>query len=265
MAVLAKNRISHLSRASENHRSDKYRLFCSKHAAQRFLSPIKLCLTRQPPYGYSDNNTRLTRQEEVQLFEALHYVKYHLHKVLNNGHRRLLQWSRLYYAIRNRIISANIALVYKCIELSKISSDVDSLKGFGYDALIRSVEGFDPWRGFKFSTYACNSIYRSFCKIIDKKKLPIIDDADPDIARAEKSHSKEQQALYQERLQIIMRDNTAGMTEREQFVLNYRFGESETLGAVGLRLGVSKERVRQIQMKAFQKIEKVLVNDPVLR
>jgi RNA polymerase sigma factor (sigma-70 family) len=46
----------------------------------------------------------------------------------------------------------------------------------------------------------------------------------------------------------------AGLSERERAVLRARYGEEQTLREVGERLGVSAERVRQIEQRALAKL-----------
>ena len=52
------------------------------------------------------------------------------------------------------------------------------------------------------------------------------------------------------------------LTEREQFILNARFGfdggEVKTLSQIGEVLGLTRERVRQIEAKSLKKM-KILV------
>ncbi|MFO7918007.1 MAG: sigma-70 family RNA polymerase sigma factor [Anaerolineae bacterium] len=61
-----------------------------------------------------------------------------------------------------------------------------------------------------------------------------------------------------ELLREQIRESLASLTEREQNILTLRFGldggESHTLAEVGERIGVTRERVRQIEAKALRKL-----------
>ncbi len=62
-----------------------------------------------------------------------------------------------------------------------------------------------------------------------------------------------------------MDENLGALTAREALIINQRFppdgGRHKTLGEVGSVIGLSKERVRQIQGKALRKLREVLEAD----
>jgi RNA polymerase primary sigma factor len=57
-------------------------------------------------------------------------------------------------------------------------------------------------------------------------------------------------------------ESMATLSDRERFILSLRFGlgseESQTLDVISIRLGISKERVRQIQEEALMKIRHLI-------
>ena len=70
--------------------------------------------------------------------------------------------------------------------------------------------------------------------------------------------------LYQSRDEALaeLNDAMSTLTNREQFVIRARFGvdgnEGRDLGSVGRKLKITRERVRQIEMKAVQKLREAM-------
>ncbi len=75
--------------------------------------------------------------------------------------------------------------------------------------------------------------------------------------------------LYADRLNRALDQNLGELTERESDILGRRYpldGElGLTLGEIGARIGLSRERVRQIEKTALNKIRVVLEADPALQ
>lgn len=74
----------------------------------------------------------------------------------------------------------------------------------------------------------------------------------------EDSLSTEDAAILDAPLRDALQQSLAGLSDREQRVLQLRFGlngqPDMTLEAVGHELGVTRERIRQIQMRALRKL-----------
>jgi RNA polymerase sigma factor (sigma-70 family) len=147
-------------------------------------------------------------------------------------------------------------------------SEVDfaDLVSEGNMALLRSVDKFDCGRGFKFSTYACRAILKAFSRQgmkLSKYRQRFPTDFDPAM---EKSNHLELTRRDREldaaaEVKQIVETNEAELTRVERTVIFHRFGlagEKDTtpltLEQVGQIIGVTKERVRQIQNKALEKI-----------
>ncbi len=255
----------YLTKACQKYNKDQYRLFSSKRAKEQFLDPIGLSMYRRPPVGFGQNAERLSHTEESALFECLHYIKYHTHQSINNGHHRIEQWAALYHAVRNRVVSANIGLIHKCMKRTKFGNDLDELLNLGHEALIRSAESFDPWKGFRFSTYAYGNIKRNFVKAY-RNPLKIEPGADPGDCNW-KDYEDPEQSLRLERLGSLIKTNAIGMSSTERLILKRRFllQRKSTLLELGDELDLSKERIRQIQIGVLSKLKNALVLDPILR
>jgi RNA polymerase sigma factor (sigma-70 family) len=177
---------------------------------------------------------------------------------------------------RERITQANLALVLAMAKRTRMSEvDFGELVSEGNMALLRAVEKFDTARGFKFSTYACRAILKAFSRIAMKTsryRSAFPAEFDPSMERSNYQETRradiEQDAV--EELQRIIGDNSAQLSDVEKTVIQARFAINRgqdappmTLEEVGQVIGVTKERVRQIQNKALEKL-RATIEDEVL-
>jgi RNA polymerase sigma factor (sigma-70 family) len=134
-------------------------------------------------------------------------------------------------------------------------------------ALLRAVDKFDAGRGYKFSTYACRAILKAFSRQgmkLSKYRQRFPTDFDPKLEKSnflETKRSTFEKDAAEEVKRIVLQ-NTADLTDVERTVIEHRFGlesgeldKPMTLEQVGQIIGVTKERVRQIQNKAMEKIK----------
>ena len=235
--------------------------FVQKRAERRFLGPLGLSLRRLPSASFGNNCARMDRDEEFELFAALHYMKYKITKAKTLKCKD--RYLRIYIALRNRAISANWPLVINCVkrhaERFKSWIDKAQLIERGYMSLIYTSDGFDPWRGYRFSTYACNGITRSFFNRdqITRIMVPIDDVEDIGYEVPDENYG-----LWLERLDVALQSDY--LTSREKEVLQYRFHDKLTLLQVGAKWRLTKERVRQIQIKAINKLKRGMNKDSIL-
>jgi RNA polymerase sigma factor (sigma-70 family) len=142
-------------------------------------------------------------------------------------------------------------------------------------ALLRAVDKFNVERGFKFSTYACRAILKAFSRTAMKAnrhrtKFPV--EFEPDLEKSDWADKRRDQVEEDciDELKTIVDRNLADLSTVEETVIRRRFNwdqtddSSLTLEDVGKIIGVTKERVRQIQNKALAKIRAVM-EDGVLR
>lgn len=186
----------------------------------------------------------------------------------------LLRWERAALETRGEIVRENVPLVLAMAKRTRIPGvDLTDLISEGNLALLRAVLKFDCARGYKFSTYACRSILKSFSRVASRAArhrgyFPT--EFDPEL---EKGDYLEQRRVTLEgdcisELKAIMEQNAAGLTDVERAVIQARFaldedaddlaGKAKTLEEVGALIGVTKERVRQIQNKALGKLRAAL-------
>lgn len=216
----------------------------------------------------------LTAEEEKELFERMNYCKYRAHALISRLSRSrpaldkvreaescLLRAERL----RNYLIQANTRLVMSIArKFADARNGFDDLLSQGIASLMHAVEKFDFSRGYRFSTYGTCAVRRDLYRLVMKHKKSLQrfatgsgelldgcaeDEADPDeLTESSWRHLSTALVKMLERLD-----------ERERFIITYRFGLDESgsrssYSRLGERLGISKERVRQLANRALEKL-----------
>lgn len=225
----------------------------------------------------------LTGAEEKVLFHQFNYARYRVYSLQKDvwasptrqptpaQAEEILRWYRLSERIREQIAETNLALVLAMAKRTRMSEvDFADLVSEGNMALLRAVDKFDAGRGYKFSTYACRAILKAFSRQgmkLSKYRQRFPTDFDPKLERSDFLETK--RATFEkdaaEEVKRIVLDNRADLTDVERTVIEHRFGlesgdneKPMTLEQVGQIIGVTKERVRQIQNKAMEKIRLTL-------
>ncbi|GAB6164540.1 sigma-70 family RNA polymerase sigma factor [Thermostilla marina] len=236
-----------------------------------------------PPYLASLYEVPLlTKEQEVHLFRKMNYLKYKASKLREQldpkrPKRRLMDRIEQLYeqavAVKNEIVSANLRLV-----VSIAKRHVGPMESFfelvsdGNMSLIRAVEKFDYARGNKFSTYASWAIMKNFARTIPdahryRERFRTVDSELFAGAEDERTDQLEIETAYARR-QAQIRKILGHLDEREQKIIVRRFGldreqEPLTLKEVGAELGVTKERIRQIEARALNKLRKLLQEEKI--
>jgi len=212
--------------------------------------------------------------DEKELFIAMHTCAYrysHPRGNKRNYNAQREQWYRRWLIIREYIIEQNLGLVYALPNRFRTrEADDDDLFSEALFALARAAERFNPWQGFRFSTYACPAILRTCARWGKRenayhKRFPV----HYDISIEQSDGAKDAQAdLYVERLRRALDKNLGDLTELESSILTQRFLSKDmpkkTFREIGEQIGLSKERVRQIQNNALGKLREVMKADHVL-
>jgi RNA polymerase primary sigma factor len=223
--------------------------------------------------------------EERMMFLRFNYAKLRLGKlqrlIKKDGLSRkrgedFLFWHRRFEHFREYLVRTNLALVLAMAKRTRLG-DVDfaEIVSEGNMALIRAVDKFNVDRGFKFSTYACRAILKAFSRTAQKSsrhrtRFPV--EFEPEMEKSDWT-DRRRDAVEEDcidELKAIVDRNLADLSQVEETVIRRRFNwkqEDEsplTLEEVGQIIGVTKERVRQIQNKALLKIRTVM-EEGVLR
>lgn len=230
--------------------------------------------TGLPPYLASLYEIPLlTREQEAHIFRRFNYLKYKAGKLREQLDPRapksalMEEIEQLYeaaVATKNQIVRANLRLV---VSIAKRhvgqNENFFELVSDGNMSLLRAVEKFDFARGNKFSTYASWAIMKNFARTIPgefKHRDRFRTSHDELFVATEeyRSDQYEQESAQAEREAQIGRI-LRKLDEREQKIIIHRFGlnhsqEPQTLKEVGAEMGVTKERIRQIEARALNKL-----------
>jgi RNA polymerase primary sigma factor/RNA polymerase sigma factor len=218
----------------------------------------------------------LTAEQERHLFRKYNYLKYRAAKLrmsLNPTRpqiRLMNKIERLHreaVATKNELIQANLRLVVSIMKRYVTENDgTFELISDGNISLMRAVEKFDYTRGAKFSTYATWAIQknnaRRFADDI-KRRIRFQTSQDEALADSAQNHFD---PLHAERTQQERADRVARVLKRldvrDRQIIEGRYGlagnlEAKTLKEVGEEMGVSKERVRQLETRAMERLREL--------
>jgi RNA polymerase sigma factor (sigma-70 family) len=220
----------------------------------------------------------LSKEQEQHLFRKMNFLKHKARKLRDGLQKdgkldparvkaqdldRIEQLQDEAAEIKERLISANMRLVVSIAKRHAAQTDnFFELLSDGNVSLIRAVEKFDYSRGNKFSTYASWAIMKNFARSIPEERHrreryvtghEQLFEAAPDT----RSDEHEALALAEQATHKVNR-LLEYLDPRERQIIRLRAGlddgEARTLEKIGEVMGITKERVRQLNVRAMKKL-----------
>jgi RNA polymerase sigma factor (sigma-70 family) len=218
----------------------------------------------------------LNKDQEQHLFRKMNFLKYkaaELRKDLDPTRARIQELKQIEELqeqsadIKELLIGCNMRLVASIAKRHSGQTDnYFELLSDGNMSLLRAVEKFDFGRGNKFSTYASWAIMKNFARSIPEEK-----------------HRRERYLTGHEELFELAPDNRTDEQEclasaeqaanrvnrlleylepRERQIIRMRAGldngtKAMTLEEIGQELGITKERVRQLNVRIMKKLRDI--------
>lgn len=163
---------------------------------------------------------------------------------------------------RNAMVEANMGLVGYVLGHYFRGNATDDNFQIGYIALMRAADLFDVSKGYKFTTYACKSIWGQINNAVRRKAKqeiktrPVMEFDHPLDHRcpATIADDSEQAALHRKHTDLTSAGILDILPPRERRIIKGREMEGKTLQELGTEMGISKERVRQLQAAAMRRI-----------
>jgi RNA polymerase sigma factor (sigma-70 family) len=214
----------------------------------------------------------LSKEQEQHVFRKMNFLKHKLQKFqddLDPARARVQDILRIdefrdgIRECRDLLISCNQRLVYNNAKkhLGPLES-IDDLVSDGNLSLMRAVEKFDYGRGNKFSTYATWAIIKNFARSIPDAKthrsryMTGHDDLFEAKADVRTDEGEVLAAADAAKARVARLLNHLDARTRE--VIRMRTGldgsEEMTLEQIGQHFGITKERVRQINVRGMKQL-----------
>lgn len=217
----------------------------------------------------------LSREEEAHHFRKMNYLKFkaaRLRDQLDVAHAKtkmMDQIERLLdeaVEVKNLLIRSNLRLVVSVAKKHvKPGGNFFEMVSDGNISLIKAIEKFDYSKGFKFSTYATWAIMKNFARSIPAEHAHHdryrTGNDELFLASVDSRSDQFEQELTNHRQHEAIMNILSQLDDRERDIILQRFGlnvgtEPQTLEQLGVKFGVTKERIRQLETRALNKLRR---------
>jgi RNA polymerase sigma factor (sigma-70 family) len=218
----------------------------------------------------------LKKEQEQHLFRQMNFLKHkanQLRSKLDPTRARIVELKRIEdlqekaSMVKEQLINCNMRLVVSIAKRHAGQTDnFFELLSDGNVSLIRAVEKFDFSRGNKFSTYASWAIMKNFARSIPEERSRrerYVTGHEELFEAAPDTRTDEQECLASvEQATHKVNRLLDYLDPRERQIIRMRAGldnnsEGMTLEEIGHHLGITKERVRQLNVRIMKKLRDI--------
>jgi RNA polymerase sigma factor (sigma-70 family) len=227
----------------------------------------------------------LNKEQEQHLFRKFNYLKHKVSRLRNglckeetadevdptkvriHDLKEIEDLQAQVNQVKDLLVNANMRLVVSIAKKHAAQSDnFWELLSDGNMSLLRAVEKFDYSRGFKFSTYASWAIMKNFARSIPDEKhrrerYVTGHEELFELAADTRTDEHELLAATEQRKQQVNR-LLDYLEPRERDIIRMRngldnSGPGMTLEEIGHEMGITKERVRQLNVRIMKKLRDI--------
>jgi RNA polymerase sigma factor (sigma-70 family) len=171
---------------------------------------------------------------------------------------------------KNYLIESNLRFVLRMVfKYWRPGLPLMDMISEGCIGLIEAVKDYDLDKGFRVTTYAELRIRWGIIKaIIDYKRHkcisldePINEEGDTLKDMLPFEGPQVYELIFIEQFQTIVKNLLNSLNEREKIVIRSRFCEELTLEQTGEKLRLKKERIRQLEVKALNKLKRCMYKE----
>ena len=218
----------------------------------------------------------LSAEEEKKLFRSFNFLKCKANQyrsqldpdwVTEDQLELIEQLLHRAQLVRDEILRRNMRLVASIVKKCTTTGvSFDELFSDGCLTMLKAIDKFDYSRGFRFSTYAYHAISNfAYRKIANRKKERAKYKQLPPEQSMEETGAVKNPLMGTEtwdELSELLNQSIDTLDEREQLIVKSRFAlgkhrKTLTFQKLADQLGISKERVRQLEQRAVAKLKAV--------
>ena len=221
----------------------------------------------------------LERHEEKFLFRKYNYIKYRMamlqEQIRERGYRTRLmekftEWARAAAQVRRILIRCNLRLV---VSIAKRHTgplmNLFELVSEGNVCLIRAVKCYDYRREARFATYATWALSKHFARVVPEENYRLSafvtgrDEMLSTVGDPAADPRERQESLSH--IRTVLARASSHLSDREREIVESHYGTNgkppKTLAEIGQAFGLTRERIRQIELRALSKLRSLIRPD----